>query len=103
MRILLKVQLGLEAGNAAARDGSLGRKIQMILEQQKPEAAYFIEMEGKRTGIIVVDLPEPSDIPAIAEPWFLVFGASVEMHPAMTPADLAKAGPAMAAVVKKLA
>jgi hypothetical protein len=33
--------------------------------------------------------------PAIVEPWLLAFGASVEIHPVMIPADLAKAGTAM--------
>jgi len=42
-----------------------------------------------------------SQIPAIAEPWFLAFNASVEFHPVMVPDDLAKAGTAIEAVVKK--
>jgi hypothetical protein len=32
-------------------------------------------------------------MPVFAEPFFLAFNASVELHPAMTPADLEKAGP----------
>ncbi len=100
MRILMKVQFGLAAANKGMRDGSMPRKIQMILEEQKPEAAYFAEFEGKRTGILVVDLADASQIPALAEPWFLAFDAAVEFHPAMTPADLAKAGPAIAAAAK---
>ncbi len=101
MRVLMKVQFGLEAGNAAIRDGSLSQKLQMILDEQKPEAAYFTEFDGKRTGILVVELADASQIPALAEPWFLGLDASVEFHPAMTPADLAKAGPAIATAVKK--
>ena len=42
-----------------------------------------------------------SQIPAIAEPWFLAFNASLELHPAMTPDDLAKAGSAIENAVKK--
>jgi len=33
-----------------------------------------------------------SDIPALAEPWFLQFDADVEMRIAMTPEDLGKSG-----------
>lgn len=91
MRVLLKVTLAHEEFNAAVRDGSVGQKMQRILGEQKPEAAYFTEFDGKRTGLLIVDLPEASAIPSLAEPWFLTFKADVQIHPVMTPADLAKA------------
>jgi hypothetical protein len=92
MRVLLKVTMAHEAFNAAVLDGSVGKKMQRILAEQKPEAAYFTEFGGKRTGLLIVDLPEVSKIPALAEPWFLTFKADVEFHPVMTSEDLAKAG-----------
>ena len=92
MRVLLKVTLAHAEFNAATRKGTVGRKIQRILKDQKPEAAYWTEFGGKRTGLLIVDLPDASKIPALAEPWFLTFGADVEIHPVMTSADLAKAG-----------
>jgi hypothetical protein len=45
--------------------------------------------------VLVLNVTEPSQIPAIAEPWFLAFSAAVELHPAMKFEDLAKAGPAI--------
>ena len=66
--------------------------MQRILAQQKPEAAYFSEYHGQRSGILIVDLKEASQIPSFAEPWFLLFNAKVELHPAMTPEDLGKSG-----------
>jgi hypothetical protein len=39
-----------------------------------------------------VDVPEPSRIPALAEPFFLALNATVKFHVAMTPEDLAKSG-----------
>ena len=103
MRVLLKVEFDLEAGNAAIRNGTLPKTIQSILDEQKPEAVYFLASNGKRTALIVVDLKDPSQIPALAEPWFLALNASIEIQPVMTPADLAKAGPAIDAAVKKYA
>ena len=97
----MKVSMPVEAGNAAARNGSLGKTIQSILADLKPEAAYFLDWDGKRTGFIVFDMQDASQIPAVAEPWFLALNASVEIHPVMTPADLAKAGPGIEAAVKK--
>jgi hypothetical protein len=54
-----------------------------------------------RAGLLILDLKDPSQIPALAEPWFLAFNATVELQPVMTPADLAKAGPAIEQAVKK--
>jgi hypothetical protein len=101
MRFLLKVTLPVEAGNAAVKAGKLGSTIQAILADIKPEAVYFTDTEGQRTGFIFLDIQDNSQIPAIAEPWFLAFDADVEFHPVMLPSDLAKAAPAMEQAVKK--
>ena len=97
----MQVSIPTGAGIAKMKDGNLPKTIQSILAEQKPEAAYFYEENDRRTGAIFLDVADPSRIPAIAEPWFLAFNASVELHPAMTPDDLAKAGPAIEAAVKK--
>jgi hypothetical protein len=101
MRFLLKVNMTVEAGNAAVKEGKLGETIQSILDDLKPEAAYFTDNNGQRTGFIFLEMEDASQIPAIAEPWFLAFNASIEIHPVMVPKDLAKAGPAIDRVVKK--
>ncbi len=92
MRMLMKVSLPVESFNPAVRDGSAGAKIQRILEEIKPEAVYFTEDEGKRGAILIVDVARPSQVPALAEPWFLLFNASVEFKIVMTPEDLKAAG-----------
>jgi len=99
MRFIIKISLPVEAGNAAAKEGF--KAIPSILEEQKPEAAYFYLENGKRTALLVTDIQEPSQIPAIVEPWFLGFNAAVEFHPAMVAKDLEKAGPAIGQAVKK--
>ena len=91
MRTLLRISLPHETFNAAVRDGSAAQKMKKILDEAKPEAAYFTEFDGRRTAILVVDVADASKIPAFAEPWFLTFGADVEFHPAMSPDDLARA------------
>ena len=101
MRMLMKVSMSVEAGNRAITDGTLGKTIQSILEEQKPEAAYFVAENGMRTAYLFLDLKSTSDIPAIAEPWFLAFNASIEATPAMTPQDLAAAGPGIESAVRK--
>lgn len=92
MRMLLEVRIPNETFNAAVRDGSIGKKIRSILEDAKPEAVYFTEMDGSRGAILIVDLKDPSKVPAFAEPWFLHFNAECRFRIVMTPDVLAKAG-----------
>ncbi len=99
MRFMFKISFPVEAGNAAAKKDGL-KVIQNILEQQKPEAAYFLAENGKRTAIIIINMEDASQIPAIAEPWFLALNAAIEAVPVMVPADLQKAAPAIAQAVK---
>jgi hypothetical protein len=101
MRCLLKVSIPVETGNAAISDGSLPKTINSILADLKPEAAYFAADNGKRTGFIFFDLKDPSEIPAIAEPWFLAFDAHIEVQPAMNLEDLKNAAPGIERAVKK--
>lgn len=103
MRIMLKVTIPVETGNAAAKAGKLGAIIQSILTDLKPEAAYFTDDDGRRAGLIFLDLQDASQIPAIAEPWMQAFNASIELHPVMIVDDLAKAGTAIEKAVKKFA
>ncbi len=101
MRFLVKARMDVEAANALARAGKLGSTIQSIVEDLRPEAAYFVADEGQRTAYLFLDMQDPSDLPAVAEPWFLAFNADIEAQPAMIVEDLEKAGPAIEQAVKK--
>ena len=103
MRFLMKVTIPVESGNAAAKAGTLGATIQSILADLKPEAVYFTDNNGQRAGFLFLDMQDAAQIPAIAEPWFLAFNASIEIHPVMIPDDLARAGSAIEKAVKKYA
>lgn len=104
MRVLLRVSIPVEEGNAAAKAGTLGSTIERILADLKPEAVYFYaDDDGNRAGSIVFDLKEASQIPAVAEPWFFAFHAKVSVRPVMTPQDLGAAAPSIARAAQQYA
>ena len=101
MRMLMKVSIPVDKGNQAIADGSLPRTMQDLLGQLKPEAAYFVAMDGKRTALLIVNLEDVSQIPGVAEPFFMAFNADVEMLPVMNAEDLQKGLPAAAEAATK--
>jgi hypothetical protein len=101
MRFLLTASISTEVGNKLAKQGKIGSTIQSVLEFIKPEAAYFGDKDGKRTAFLIVNLPDASHIPAVAEPLFLALDAHLEFTALMVAEDLMKAGPAIEAAVKK--
>ena len=104
MPMFLRVSIPVEAGNAAAKAGTLGSTVDQILADLKPEAAYFFADEsGQRSCSIVFEMKDPSQIPAVAEPWFLAFNAKVSLRPIMNQQDLAKAGPSIGKAAKQYA
>lgn len=92
MRMLLTVTLPHEPFNAAVRKGTAGLTIAKILEAAKPEAVYFTEQDGQRGAILVINVENPSQVPAFAEPWFLNFNADCKFRIVMSPEDLQQAG-----------
>jgi hypothetical protein len=104
MRMLLRVSIPAEAGNAAAKNGTLGTTVEKILNELKPEAAYFFaDDNGNRSASIVFDMKDTSQIPAAAEPWFLAFNANVSFRPIMNVQDLQAGVPGIASAVKNYA
>jgi len=99
--MLIHVKIPHKEFNAYVKDGSIGQKIKRIFDEVKPEAVYFTEYDGKRGLIMIVDVAEPSAVPKISEPWFLLFNADVEFHIVMSPDELEKAG--LDKIAKKLA
>jgi hypothetical protein len=98
MRFLLKVNIPVESGNAAAKAGKLGATIQRILSELNPEAVYFTRPAHRVhfSG----DARRFSD-PRHCRAGFLAFNAGIEIHPVMIPEDLARAAGAIEEAVKK--
>ena len=88
MRMLLKVSIPHEPFNTLVKKGKAGEILEKIGNEIKPEAVYFTEEGGKRTGLYIIEMPKASDIPKFAEPFFLNFNADCHIHPVMLPEDL---------------
>jgi len=91
VKMLLSVDFPLEPFNSLVRSGKAGEILGRILETIKPETAYFTEQDGKRGGIFVVNVQNPSDVPVLAEPFYLKFNASCKFRVLMSPEELQKA------------
>ena len=102
MRMMMTMTIPVEAGNKAARTGSFGTVLKKILDEIKPEAAYFMGTDdGERGGFIVFDMKDASQIPAIAEPFFLEYNAKLTFRPVMNAQDLANGLPGLEKAVKE--
>jgi hypothetical protein len=100
--MLIQVSFPVEAGNAAISNGNLMAVVKKFMADYKPEAAYFLaDDNGQRSGVMVVDMKDASEIPALAEPWFLGLNAQFKIQPVMTLQELAAAGPAIERAVKE--
>ncbi len=99
MKFVMHVSMPVQKFNQAVLDGTAGAKLGRIMDEIKPEAAYFCAKDGQRGGFFIVNLKDASEMPKYAEPFFLLFDASVEFLPTMTPDDLKNAG--LDAIAKK--
>ena len=102
MKFIMKMKMASgESGNAQLKDPMFGKKMHDLLAEVKAEAAYFTTFCGDRGAFIIVNMDDASQMPAIAEPFFLWLKAEISWYPVMTPEDLGKAAPSIAAAVKK--
>jgi hypothetical protein len=103
MRCIIQVELPIEAGNAGIMSGKVPEVIGATVAKWKPEASYFFPTNGKRSMLMVVNLDDASQIPALVEPFFLSLNAQVQITPCMNLDDLKKGLGAIEAELKRKA
>ena len=101
MKYIMKIRMSIEKGNQALKDPEFGHKMSSLLSDIKAEAAYFTTICGQRGAYVIINLNDASEIPAVAEPFYLCLDADIDFLPAIRPEDLAKAGPSIGAAVQK--
>jgi len=88
MRLMLKFSIPVATGNAAAADGTLGKAIEGLLAQVRPEAAYFTLVIGQRGGLIFFEMADSTMLPKINEPLFAALDAAIEIQPVLNADEL---------------
>ena len=92
MKMLLRVTLPHGPFNAMVKDGSVGKMLDKIIGEIKPEAVYFTLNDGKRSALMVVNVSKPADYVKYAEPFFLKFSSDVSYEIVMSPEELKTSG-----------
>ena len=88
MRTMAKITIPVEPGNRAITNGTIGKLMQNVAERWHPEAMYFTSLDGRRCAFVIFDMPDASDIPAFAEPFFSELEAELQFAPVMNTDDL---------------
>src|SRR5687767_1468120 len=90
MRMMLRVKIPVTEGNRVVQDGSIQKVLEGLMDELKPESAYFYAEDGVRAASLVFDMTDSSQIPSIGEPLFINLNAETELFPVMNIEDLGK-------------
>jgi len=101
MRMMVRFRFSVEAGNEIIRSGKIDKVMQGIMEDLKPEAAYFYPEEGERAGLMVFDMQNSSQVAETLERFAFGLKAKVYMTPVMSGEDLQKGLSGIPAIVAK--
>ena len=100
MRMMMKVTIPVETGNAAARKGDLGKTIQGDFGGHEARSGLLRRRRRQTDRVHFLQMNDSSELPKFAEPWFLAFNASLTVRPAMNLQDLANAAAGIKAAVE---
>ena len=90
MRMLLKAVFDTEASNEVSRSGGAAPAIDQMVEALQPEAFYSFGEDGQRAILVVFDMEDPSQLPVVSDPLFMLGKAKVTVTPCMNLDDLKK-------------
>ncbi|HEY3780432.1 MAG TPA: hypothetical protein VGL56_05070 [Fimbriimonadaceae bacterium] len=100
MRFLVIASMPTDKVNKAMKHGTFGPTMEKFISEIKPEAAYFTEVEGIRTGMFIVNLTSSNEIMKVSEPLFHAFEATIKWHAVMSPEEVMSGAHFIEAAVK---
>lgn len=90
MRLMLRFTIPVERGNQAQLDDSLSMVLKSLIDELKPEAAYFHLDDGKRAGTLVFEETDQSRLAIVNESLFKHCHAAIDIQPVLNLDDLMK-------------
>ena len=90
MRNMVKFWIPVSEGNELVQTGKIGQVFQSLMDDFKPEAAYFFADEGVRSGFMILNVGEQSEFIRIAESFWFGLRAEITVTPVMSGEDLKK-------------
>ncbi len=88
MRMMLRISMPTDGSNRALKEGLVAKLVQQTVETLRPESCYFGPEGGQRTAYFFFDMKDSSQMPAIAEPWYLATNALIDIQPVMNAEEL---------------
>ena len=101
MRVMLKFQFPTPEGNDLLKSGKMDKVLGQLMEDLKPEAAYFYAEHGQRAGLFVVNMTDSSQMLEYGERLWFGLGGTVEAVPVMAPEDIMKGLPSVPGIVSR--
>jgi hypothetical protein len=100
---MIRFNFPVDPGNDLIRSGKVGKVVEQLMADLKPEAAYFYPEDGARGGIMVFDMPDASGVAGVVERLSFGLHAKVEVMPVMNADDLQKGLAGIEDIVKNYA
>jgi hypothetical protein len=90
MRFMVNFWIPSSDGNELVKTGKIGQVFQSLMDDFKPEAAYFFPDEGVRSGFMILSVGAQSELIKISESFWFGLRAEITVTPVMSGEDLEK-------------
>jgi len=103
MRVMVTFKFPTTTGNEALKAGRIGDVLPKLMEDLKPEAAYFYPTDGMRGGHFIVNVKDGSELLQVGERLWFALGGSVDAIPVMNAEDIQKGLPSVPGIISRFA
>jgi len=100
---MVKFVIPVDEGNELVKSGKIGENFHSLMEDFKPEAAYFFPADGQRSGFMIINVTDSSYLAKVAESFWIGLHADVSVTPVMNGEDLGKGLGGIEGIVKRYA